>query len=999
MRATVRLAVAAAALIQGFVLSGCPDDVIVDEVKFEMKVEPVQVDIGNVQVGTSSEKEFFIRNTAAGVFKVALERGSPFDDAFTFVIDHPEIPASGIAKVTVRFSPTDLGARAAALVVRPDTDKLQPVTVMLSGTGVTTTLTVDPLVVSYGNVVVGTSARQQITLTNASDVEANVLYEGGTNVKSCSAGGTDPSVFCVASRERPIGPDNRFTLPAGATTKLDVDFRPTIAGTRENGNFRLKSCDLPVCEVEVHLDGVGVESGFRCTPPRIDFANINPGSCVTHTVSCENIANEQVTVIDWQITDRTGNGTSPDFTAEDPAVQVLNQGDTIDVDVTYCPADLGDDEGKLAIETDNRDPRLRFVTVDLVGSGGGPDIDVTPGSLNFGLVSLIAPARRTVTVQNVGYSDLVISNIIEDAAMTGAFHVVNNGAATIPIGGFLDLTIEFQPVVAGEVTSELVIQSNDQDEAEFRVALRGEGINLPPCNFEVVPANLSFGVVERSRTLIRSFEIRNTGQNDCLVTSARMVPGSDGEFSLVSGDVQSLIIPMQSSTAITVQYAPTAIGDNTGSVEFSISSPTSPFNEVALNGTGADATLLIVPNDLDFGVIGVGCSARARTVTIYNTGSSDANITSIALAQPVSPAYNVSALPTLPINLPPGGTTQFDIGFHAAAIASYASAVELTATIGGQPLTYIVGLLGRGDIDATQVDNFEQLGKPKVDVLWVVDNSGSMFEEQTALTANFTSFIQFAEAQQIDYQIGVTSTDVDPTGAQGHLITCTAPDVCMNNGPNQIVTPQTQPSPEQVFSLNANLGTFGSGFEQGLEGAYLALSNPLINTANAGFLRQDAVLSVIVVSDEEDQSPQTVDFYTNFFLSIKGFRNTNLFTFSAIVGDAPTGCATAQEGLRYIEVAHRTGGVFQSICSSDWSRSLEELSTTAFGFKSRFFLANQPVITTVHVYIDGVEVAAVSPEGTINWTYDYSTNSINFSPFATPEPGAEIRVEYTVECL
>jgi hypothetical protein len=41
----------------------------------------------------------------------------------------------------------------------------------------------------------------------------------------------------------------------------------------------------------------------------------------------------------------------------------------------------------------------------------------------------------------------------------------------------------------------------------------------------------------------------------------------------------------------------------------------------------------------------------------------------------------------------------------------------------------------------------------------------------------------------------------------------------------------------------------------------------------------------------------------------------------------------------------------------------------------------------------------VDPSGTVNWTYDYSTNSINFSPFSTPEPGAEIRVEYTVECL
>jgi hypothetical protein len=91
--------------------------------------------------------------------------------------------------------------------------------------------------------------------------------------------------------------------------------------------------------------------------------------------------------------------------------------------------------------------------------------------------------------------------------------------------------------------------------------------------------------------------------------------------------------------------------------------------------------------------------------------------------------------------------------------------------------------------------------------------------------------------------------------------------------------------------------------------------------------------------------------------------------------------------------------VFQSICTSDWSRALEDLSTTAFGFKSRFFLTNQPVINTIEVYIDGMLLPATSPGGTVNWSYDYGTNAINFSPFAVPEPGAMIRVEYTVECL
>jgi hypothetical protein len=206
-----------------------------------------------------------------------------------------------------------------------------------------------------------------------------------------------------------------------------------------------------------------------------------------------------------------------------------------------------------------------------------------------------------------------------------------------------------------------------------------------------------------------------------------------------------------------------------------------------------------------------------------------------------------------------------------------------------------------------------------------------------------------------------------------------------------------------VFVANANQGTSGSGNEQGLQAAYLALSNPLIFGHNAGFIRPDAVLSVIIVSDEQDYSPGAVDFFVNFFLSIKGFRNTNQFSLSAIVGDAPSGCngpgGNADDGSRYIDAATRTLGVIQSICTSDWSRALEDLSTTAFGFKSRFILSNQPVIQSLAVFVDGVRVDGRTTSGTNNWQYDVSTNSVNFTPFATPEPGANIRVEYAVECL
>jgi len=216
----------------------------------------------------------------------------------------------------------------------------------------------------------------------------------------------------------------------------------------------------------------------------------------------------------------------------------------------------------------------------------------------------------------------------------------------------------------------------------------------------------------------------------------------------------------------------------------------------------------------------------------------------------------------------------------------------------------------------------------------------------------------------------------------------------------RIITPDEQPSASAAFAAVATQGINGSGFEQGLEAAYRALSSPQITGWNTGFLRPSAYLALIFLSDEEDQSPNTVDFYVNYFLAIKGFRNTQLFSASAIVGDAPGGCGgfQADAGARYIEAARRGGGIFESICTSDWARALENLGLSVFGYKSRFNLANQPVPGTVTVELDGVDQPA-SMGSAINWSYDAATNSVNFSALSIPEPGSEIVVRYRPECL
>lgn len=995
MRHTIATATPLTLSLVATLLAGCPEDASpITQLEPGISVEPTVLDFGDVEIDSTKELRIAIKNPGTGVLTYSVARGDPFDDAFDYQVGATEVAPNGGVFMTVQFRPTTFGPKSAFVKIRPASTKLAEQTVELRGRGATADLMVTPQNLVFGNVVILTNKTAAVTIKNVSTIAADVLFERETNVKFCGQQGVDNSTFCVAPTTKPLNAEGRFLLAPNEETTFNVTFRPTVAGTRERGVMSFQAC-AACSKVAVNMDGIGIEQGFRCEPASLDFGLVNPGSCTTQTVLCTNQANETITVVSWGAL--PGGTTSADFTFEAFGTpSVLSEGDTVDVDVTYCPTDLGNDAGFLGLETDNPDPRRRFVSVPLAGNGGGPDIDVLPTTLNFGQVSLIAPSRRTIVVTNVGFAPLELSSIRFDQGPTGPFQA-QVAAQVLQVGDTLPITIEFQPTVEGPIMDIMRIASTDTDEPEVQVTLLGEGVNLPPCSYEVAPQALNFGVVERGRTTRRAFEIRNIGQNDCLVTGVRLIAGATApEFSLPDGDVMSLRIAAGTAATFPVAFAPNASAAYAGRVEFSISSPTTPYNEVALAGTGADAVLLITPNDMDFGTIGIGCSARAREVTMYNTGSTPAVITSIGLASPGSPAFSVSNLPALPLTLAPGGSATFSVGFRAAAASQYAAAVEINGSFNGQAVSYVIALEGAGAVDARQLDQFDQLGRPKADILFVIDNSCSMGEEQSGLSGNLGAFLQFAQAQQIDYQIAVTTTDVEG-GEDGRFVP-------INGNPaDRIIRPATQPSPEAVFAQNVNLGINGSGNEQGLAAAYQALSNPLIFGHNAGFIRPDAVLSVIIVSDEQDYSPGTVDFYINFLLSIKGFRNNNLFSLSAIVGDEVGGCngpgGSADTGSRYIAAATRTGGIFQSICISDWSRALEDLSSSAFGFKSRFFLSNQPVLSSVNVTVDGVAVPNMSPGGTINWTYEFGTNSINFTPFATPEPGAEITVEYVVECL
>jgi hypothetical protein len=153
-----------------------------------------------------------------------------------------------------------------------------------------------------------------------------------------------------------------------------------------------------------------------------------------------------------------------------------------------------------------------------------------------------------------------------------------------------------------------------------------------------------------------------------------------------------------------------------------------------------------------------------------------------------------------------------------------------------------------------------------VDVVFVIDNSGSMSQEQDNLARNFPTFMdELANVQGADIRIGVVSSDMGsgPTGTNGCGVTpgdngvmcslkgvdrCAACGVQAGGRYLRTVMPNYAGNVRDVFSCIARLGTSGCGFEHSIG----ALQRALESTENGDFLRPDAYLAFVLITDEED---------------------------------------------------------------------------------------------------------------------------------------------------
>jgi len=532
------------------------------------------------------------------------------------------------------------------------------------------------------------------------------------------------------------------------------------------------------------------------------------------------------------------------------------------------------------------------------------------------------------------------------------------------------------------------------------------------CDLRVIPSEpIEFGTVRIGSAVNLQVRLQNEGAAACTVSAIEINPSLvlESDFLMINAPLTPLVLDPrgQPGAAVEVElsFAPAAEGQHSATfwitsddpdlligddqVACNLPSPVVGQACIPLTGKGVVLDLEAIPGQVDFGQVEVGCDSAQQVVRVYNLGE-EVTVTSIALAATGDPNFEISNVPALPLVLAVDGSFAVVVVYHPQAPGVHANRLVVSFLDADIP-DLEIPLNGMGTNSSAASDVFHMPTDVKVDVLWVVDNSGSMYEEQEALAGNFSGFIGWAQALGVDYHIGVTSTDMEDPDHSGKL-----------QGTIRVIDPST-PNPTEVFGDNVRLGTDGSPYEMGLAASHAALSPPLVNGYNAGFLRDDAKLTIIYVSDEEDQSPAAVEFYVQYFLNLKGTREW--VTLSAICGDLPDGCTDATMGSaspapRYHEVLTRTGGAFHSICQTDWSGLMTDLGEDAFAPIRTFPLSRPADPATIQVTVDSTTVPKAGiPNGPDGWTYIQQTNAVWFGDNVLPPNGSVVRITYTALCL
>jgi hypothetical protein len=493
-------------------------------------------------------------------------------------------------------------------------------------------------------------------------------------------------------------------------------------------------------------------------------------------------------------------------------------------------------------------------------------------------------------------------------------------------------------------------------------------------NITVDPDVVDFGNVEVADVTehVEVVTVGNDGDGDLHIQNME-IEDPAAPFSITG--VGAVLVPPGGNTQFEVVYDPiSAIVDDTY-ILIDSDDPDQPITRVQVVGQGIAPVIEVSPTSYDFGTIWVGCE-NELALTISNIGNADLVVDGYTYNSAntdllFSGIDDVNGDAEGLVTLGPSETEEVYVSY--LPMDEYADVAYLVVS-SNDPFnpTVQVSQQGSAAFYGHNLDVFEQPIRGASDIIFALDKSGSMSDDLSNVIANFGVFVEAMVNEDSDFHVAATvNTDGCIVGS----------DLWIDNSFTES---------EAVDTINTMVNLGGS-YSANTERAFMLLEPCLAETSsggcNEGLVREDGKLNLIGVSDEPEQSVNPWSYYVTLFQSYKD--DPDDVVFHAVGGDYPSGCGSAAAYTGAYEATVATGGIFLSICATDWSSHLTALAEASAETLDTFQLTADPVPETIEVRVDGVT-------SVLGWSYDTGQNAIVFETDYIPEGGSTIEVEYAL---
>ena len=552
-----------------------------------------------------------------------------------------------------------------------------------------------PALIDFGSITVGQFSTSSFKIRNTGDIEINV------DCIQPDPGTLTPFSFDNLPAELNQCEDAKtLTLVPSAEVTLTTRFSPTEKGTFTS-SFTIKS---DAGDRTVNFQGIGVspditiQEGDDTQDGTLDFGQVVLGQSKDLTLQIINNG-----TISYNITSISGLGAGFEIINPPNYPYSMAPGATLSLTLRFTPTVSGNYSQQLVVNTDVSGLSR---TVKLLGVCIAPILNVDVTDLDYGVVKVGETKTLTITVKNVGNSDLHITQ----CALSGkGFGLANSCPATITPGQKpAEIGVNFSPSDVVQYNGTLTIIS---DGGQKTISLKGQGAGG---KISISPSQLDFGTVVVNSLKTLTVEISNSGNVEYTITS---ISSSGEEYTLTYAGTPPIKVLPGTAFSISVSFKAGKKGSYSGQIviENDAVNSTNKKEVINLQASAIEADITVEEGDgkqdgvLDFGEILIN-QQKDLSLGIINSGIISYNVTSIS---GLGAGFEVVNAPTFPYSLAPGGKVQITVRFKPSVAGTYLTQLIVNTDASG--VTKTITLTGKGKSGVLKVSPVElDYGQVKV---------------------------------------------------------------------------------------------------------------------------------------------------------------------------------------------------------------------------------------------------------------------------------------------